>query len=145
MTRAGAAAALLAVAFAVGCSVPLSGDDPLMCNAARFLTESISTTEDALAADAAGRPGEATDLAVQASGFAEGAARTLNEVDEATQADPLWQDLIRAYKHAARAASSLLPAFRELRGTGAVSLRDAREAMEEARLGLPPGCFAGVI
>ena len=144
MKRAGSMAAAFLVLVAVfGCEVALTGDDLLMCNAARFLSGSIAVTEDALAIDAAGRPVEATERAIQGIGLAESAARTLQEVDDAAQADPNWVSLITAYKHASQAASSLLPEFQELRGTGAASLSDARSALDGARLGLPPACFAG--
>ena len=135
------AAAVLALVALCGCEVALTGDELLMCNAARFLTGSVAKTEDALEIDAAGRPGEAAQEAVQAIGLAEGAARTLFEVDEAAQTDPVWVNLITAYKHVSQAASSLLPEFQELHGTGEASLRDARNAFDDARTGLPPSCL----
>jgi hypothetical protein len=113
-----------------------------MCNAARFLVASIVETEEALTIEADGRPGPAAERAVHALGFAEGAARTLNEVEEAAQTKAVWQNLIRAHKHAAQAASSLLPDFPELRGTGGASLQAARSALDQARPDLSRACFA---
>ena len=145
MTRAlrlgrGTSIALL-VATALGCNTTLTNDDLLMCNAARFLTASIAGTEEALAVDAAGLPGQAAERAVRALGLAEGAAQTLNEVQLEAQAGATWQALIRAYKQAADGASSLLPDFREMHGTGNESLQAARVALDGARLELPPSCF----
>jgi hypothetical protein len=128
-------------AIALGCNLTLTNDDLLMCNTARFLTASIARTEEALAVDAAGQPGQAAERAAQALGLAEGAARTLQEVQPEEQAGATWQALIRAHKHAADGASSLPPDFRELRGTGNESLRAARGALDGARLELPPSCF----
>jgi hypothetical protein len=136
----GISIALLA-ATALGCNLTLTNDDLLMCNAARFLTASIEGTEAALAIDAAGQPGQAAERAAQALGLAEGAARTLQDVQPEEQAGATWQALIRAYKHAADGASSLLPDFRELRGTGDESVQAARGALDGARLELPLSCF----
>ena len=142
MSRAGAsAAALIALVCALGCAAQLSGDDLLMCNAAQFLTASIAITEETLAIGVDAPPEQAVERAVQARGLAEGAARTLKEVELEAQAGATWQALIRSYKHAADEASSLLPDFQELRGTGGASLTTARDALDGARLGLPPGCF----
>ena len=144
MRRAGGTATALFVLVVIcGCEPALTGDELQMCNAARSLSGSIAGIEDALAIDEAGRPGEAAQRAVQAIGLAEGAAQTLHGVDAAAQADPVWIGLITAYKHASQAASSLLPELQDLRGTGVASLRDARSAMDEARLGMPPHCFVG--
>ena len=140
VARAAAAALLTFIAMG-GCSAPLTGDDLLMCNAARFLTASIAGTEAAIAIDAAGQPGQAAERAAQALGLAAGAARTLEEVQLEEQAGATWQALIRAYEHAADGARSLLPDSRELRGTGEDSLQAARGALDGARLELPPSCF----
>jgi hypothetical protein len=140
MSKIGAAAAaLFALVGALGCTARLSGDDLLMCNAAQFLTASIAVTEETLLLDAP--PEQAVERAVQARGLAEGAARTLHEVELEAQAGATWQALIRASKHATDAATSLLPDFEELGGTGD-ALQAARGALDGARLGLPPGCFA---
>jgi len=142
MKRPGRGASLALVALVVlGCNVTLTNDDLLMCNAARFVTASIAGTEEALAIDAAGQAGQAVERAIQAIGLAEGAARTLDEVQLEEQAGATWQALIRASEHAADGARSLLPDFRELRGTGDESLQAARGALDGARLGLPPSCF----
>lgn len=138
--RRGISIAFLA-ATALGCNLTLTNDDLLMCNAARFLTASIAGTEEALAIDAAGQPGQAAEGAAQALGLAEGASRTLQEVQPAEQAGATWQALVRAHEHAANGARSLLPDFRELRGTGDESLQAARGALDGARLELPPSCF----
>jgi hypothetical protein len=139
MRRVGAtAAALLAIITLGGCTTPLTGDDLLMCNAAQFLTTSLAITEETIRLDAP--PEQAVERAVQARGLAEGAARTLHEVEPEAQAGATWQALIRAYTHAADSASALLPDFQEL-GTGGMSLQPARSALDEARLGLPPSCF----
>ena len=141
MRRPGAAAGVLLALTLVGCGVPLTNDDLLLCNAARFVTASIAGTQNALAIRAAGRPDEAAERAVQALGLAEGAARTLHEVDQAAQADIAWVALLMAYEHAAQAARSLLPDFPNLRGSGDEAIAAARDVLDEARLGLPPSCF----
>jgi len=141
LRRPGAAAGVLLALTLVGCDVPLTNDDLLLCNAARFVTASIAGTQDALAIGEAGRPGEAAERAVQALGLAEGAARTLHEVDQAAQADIACVALLMAYEHAAQAARSLLPDLPDLRGSGDDAIAAARDALDEARLDLPPSCF----
>jgi hypothetical protein len=142
MRGARVATTLLVFVAASACRAPLSGDDLLMCNAAQSLTASIAITEETFALEMDEQPEQAVERAVQALGLAEGAARALHEVVEATQAKPAWQSLIRAYKHAADAASSMHPNFPELHGTGQLSLSAAREALDGARTSLPPACFA---
>jgi len=62
-------------------------------------------------------------------------------VGEAAQPRPAWQSLIRAYKFAAEAASSLLPNFDDGGVSGRESLVVARTALDEARVVMPPSCF----
>lgn len=123
-------------------SCPLSDEDMFMCTAAQSLTASIAITDESLGVGVEWRPEQAVERSVQALGLAEGAARALNEVTEETQAEAVWQSLIRAYTHAADAASSMHPNVPELHGTGHQSLSAAREALDGARTSLPPICFA---
>ena len=136
-----AAAALLLVLTVGGCSQPLTGDDLHVCNAAQLLSASMAVTEETFLMGADVLPEQAVERGVQALGLAESAARELHEVDQAAQAAPAWQSLIRAYKFAAEAASSLLPNFDQVGVSGRESLAVAGTALDEARVEVPATCF----
>jgi hypothetical protein len=138
--RATAAALLLVVAMA-GCSEPLTGDQLHLCNAAQLLSASLAVTEETFLLEMDDLPEHAVERGVQALGLAESASRELHEVGEAAQPRPAWQSLIRAYKFAAEAASSLLPNFGQFGVGGRESLAVARSALDEARVALPATCF----
>jgi hypothetical protein len=134
-------AALLIVIAVVGCRATLTGDDLHLCNAARLLSASVAITEETIQVGIDLRPEQGVERGVQALGLAESASRELHEVGGEEQAAAAWQSLIRAYKHAAEAAGTLLPDFQEVGVSGPESLFAARNALDEARVEVPASCF----
>ena len=125
-----------------GCSAPpLTGDELHLCNAAQLLSASTAVTEETFLLGMDDRPEQAVERAVQALGLAESASRELHQVGAQKQAGPAWQSLIRSYKFAAEAASSLFPEANQLGVSGRESLVVARSALDEARVALPAACF----
>jgi hypothetical protein len=141
LVRSGRALAVgLASATAlVACSV-LTPPDPRLCTAAQNLSAAMTLVETAIDTDAGGDLARAQGLATEARSVADGANQLLQHFP-AGEHSIAWTALVEAYKHAGKAADSLLPAYADAHGSGGAELAAARTSMATARTGLPAMCF----